>query len=215
MKRLTRSLLIGATTLLLGACAALTGKHATYTVYAPQLAPASFGTGKNKVEWQLQVEMPRASAALDSSRIAVMPRPGVLEVYPAVRWRDPAPALLRSLIVQAFDDSGRSAGVSAADSGLSADYSLAIELRDFQLEVDGPTSKATLRYTAKLFHRNSNRIVATRSFDVSEPATGTDIESAITAFERALNESLHELVDWTLEQGNQHRQPAENSPPVA
>ena len=44
-----------------------------------------------------------------------MPTPGVIEVYPQARWRDPAPDLLRSLIVQAFDHDGRIGGVSATE----------------------------------------------------------------------------------------------------
>jgi cholesterol transport system auxiliary component len=204
MMRLSRSVLLVAT-LALGACSAITGKSSTFTVYAPQLAKPSAQTAVSKADWQLQIELPQSSAALDSARIAVMPRPGVLEVYPGARWRDPAPALLRSLMVQAFDDSARVAGVSAADSGLSADYSLAIELRDFQLEVQGAEAAAALRYTAKLFHRASNRIVATRQFDDRQASTSTDIQQAMPAFEGVLNQSLLALVDWTVNEANQHR----------
>lgn len=209
MNRLTR-LLMPAGFLLLGACAALSGKHGSFTIYTPRLdlpttqdsVPAS-----PRIAWQLLIDAPRASAALDSTRIAVMPRPGVLEVYPDARWRDTAPTMLRSLVVQAFDHDGRIGGVSATDSGLNGDYSLSIELRDFQVELAGDSASAAIRLTAKLFDRRSNRIVASQAFDEVVPAAGSDIASAVAAFEQALNQLLPKIVDWTVRAGedNEHR----------
>ncbi|MEO8011626.1 MAG: ABC-type transport auxiliary lipoprotein family protein [Dokdonella sp.] len=191
---------------LLSACAALGGKQTPFAIYSPRLAPAAVTASTASVSWQLLVESPRASDALDSTRIAVMSAPGVLEVFPAARWRDPAPRLLRSLIVQAFDESGRIVGVSGSTSGLSADYTLAIELRDFQAEVDGDALSAVIRLHAKLFDPRANRIVATRRFDVSTPAAGNDVAAAVNAFEQALDELLPQLVDWTLQTGTQAQQ---------
>lgn len=196
---------------LLSACGALGGTRTPFAIYAPRLAPAVTAPATATVSWQLLVESPRASDALDSTRIAVMPAPGVLEVFPAARWRDPAPRMLRSLIVQAFDDSGRIVGVSGSTSGLSADYALAIELRDFQAEVDGGTVSAVIRLHAKLFDPRANRIVATRQFNVSAPAAGNDVAAAVNAFEQALDELLPQLVDWTLQTGTQAQQRAASS----
>jgi cholesterol transport system auxiliary component len=211
MTRLPRLLIITAS-LLLGACAALTGKHDTFTVYTPRLdlpKPAN----ASSVTWQLLIETPRASAALDTPRIAAMPTAGVLEFYPAARWRDPAPYLLRSLIVQAFDDSGRITGVSGSTSGLSADYSLAIELRDFQIELSGGSAHAAIRLTAKLFDHRDNRIVAMRTFNEETPAADSGVTSAVGAFEQALNRLLPQIVDWTLQQGEAQRRTADANKP--
>ena len=85
----------------LAACAALGGKPTPFSIHslvvpafdAPQAAP---------VDWQLQVLLPQASSALDSARIAVMPTPGVPESIRLCAGVTRA-ALLRSLVVQAFD----------------------------------------------------------------------------------------------------------------
>lgn len=203
----TRLLMTSALVLLLGACAALSGKHGSFTVHAPQLhlpAARQPATDMPPISWQLLVDTPRASAALDTARIVVMPTPGVLEVYPDARWRDPAPAMLRSLIVQAFDHDGRVGGVSATESGLNGDFSLSIELRDFQLELGSGSAQAAIRFSAKLFDRRSNRIVAGRAFDQVVPAAASDVASAVAAFEQALDQLLPQLVDWTLQQGEAH-----------
>lgn len=203
MMRKFRFLLPGVL-VLVAACSALGGKHTPFAVYAPQLELPVSGSAAGSTSWQLLIDTPRTSATLDSALVAVMPSPGVLEVYPAARWRDPAPIMLRSLIVLAFDNDGRIGGVSAADAGLSGDYALSMELRGFQVELSGAGAQAAIRLTAKLFDHANNRIVASRSFDVTAPAASSDVSDAVKAFEQALNEMLPALVDWTIEQGNLH-----------
>lgn len=199
--RAMRRVMLLACALSLAACSALGGKQTPFAIHAPAV-PAFATPTAPPVEWQLQVMLPQASSALDSPRIAVMPSPGVLEVYPAVRWRDPAPRLLRSLVVQAFDASGRITGVSGAHAGLSADYALAIELHDFQAEVRADGTHAAIRLQAKLFDLRANRIVATHAFEATSPAAGNDAASAVTAFDAALAQLLPALVDWTIEAGS-------------
>lgn len=204
MSHALRLLAILLATTALAACAALGGRQTAFAIHSPAL-PAFPAPAAAAVDWQLQVVLPQASSALDSARIAVRPRSGVLEVYPAVRWRDPAPRLLRGLVVQAFDASGRITGVSGAQSGLTADYALAIELHDFQAEVGDGGTQAAIRLQAKLFDLRSNRIVATRAFAATAPAAGDDVASVVAAFDAALASLLPELVDWTLASGNAAR----------
>ncbi len=202
MNRSTRLFVLGAG-LALSACAALSGKHGSFVVYAPQLhlAPAKISAATSKINWQLLIDTPQASATLDTARIAIMTSPGVIEVYPDARWRDPAPMLLRSLLVQAFDLDGRISGISAVDSGLNGDYSLAMDLRDFQIELVDGSARAAIRLTARLFDRRSNRIVASQLFIEVAPATGSDVASAAEAFTNALDQLMPKVVAWTLEKG--------------
>ncbi|MBX3690637.1 ABC-type transport auxiliary lipoprotein family protein [Dokdonella sp.] len=186
---------------LLAGCSALGGKHTPFSIHSPKLSPFA-PAATTPVDWQLQIALPQASSALDSPRIAVMPHPGVLEVYPAARWRDPAPRLLRSLVVEAFDLSGRVGGVSGANVGLSADYALAIDLRDFQAEVGRDGTRAAIRLQARLFDLRGNRIVATRAFDETAAAANSDVGNVVAAFETALAQLMPELVNWTITSGN-------------
>lgn len=198
---LTRFLAIGAFSLL-SACGALGGKHVAFTVYSPQISTTPKPESAPTATWQLLIDTPRASAALDTTHISIMPAAGLLEVYPAARWRDSAAQMLRSLIVQAFDDSGRFSGVSSTGAGMRGDFTLAIELRDFQIELHGAAAHAAIRLTAKLFNHRDNRIVATRIFNVQAPAAGVDVGSAFSAFEQALNQLMPDLIDWTAQQGS-------------
>lgn len=204
MNRLVAILTAFGVSLLLGACAALSGKHGSFAIYAPQLDLSAHAQDNAGVPWQLLVDTPQSSGTLDTARIAVMPSPGVLEVYADARWSDPAPTLLRNLIVRAFETDARVNGVSAVDAGLGGDYLLAINLHDFQIELAGGTPRAVIRLTAKLYDRSSNRIVASHALAASADAGSTDAASAARAFELAINELMPQLVEWTIAQGNGH-----------
>lgn len=191
--------------LLLAGCSSLLNvQRSPFTIYSPQYTVPSGEPGGARVSWQLAVETPSASDTLDTARMAVMPTPGVLEVFPAARWRDAAPALLRSLIVQGFENSGRIVGVGSAVSGLRADYALAIVVRDFQLEIDNGAPRAAVRLQAQLLDYASSRVLATAAFTQAEPAAGADAASAFVAFEASLNKLIPEVVDWTLREGSAH-----------
>jgi cholesterol transport system auxiliary component len=185
----------------LAACSSLLNVQRTpFTIYSPKLAAPAATASAPRVDWQLAVETPLASDALDTTRIVVMPSPGVIEVYPGARWSDSAPALLRNLIVQGFEDSQRIVGVGSAASGLRADYALAIEVRDFQLEMNAGTH-AEIRLQVRLLDYTTNRVLAARTFDAQAPAATTDAAAAFGAFQDALNRIVPELVEWTLREG--------------
>lgn len=200
MKSRRRFLPVLALPLVLGACSSLLNVQRTpFTIYSPQYsAERSVGAS---VDWQLVVETPLASDTLATARILVMPSPGVIEVFPGARWSDPAPSLLRDLAVRGFEASGRIVGVGSAVSGLRADYSLAIDLHAFQIEIVDGAPRAAVRFQARLLDYTSNRVFAARTFSAEEAASGADARGAFAAFQQALNRSVAELVDWTLAGG--------------
>ena len=110
------------------------------------------------------------------------------------------PALLRNLIVQGFENSQRIVGVGSSASGLRADYALALEVRDFQLEMN-PAPHAQIRLQVRLLDYTSNRVLAAHAFSAEAPAQGSDAAAAFAAFEAALNQLVPQLVDWSLREG--------------
>lgn len=187
--------------LVLGACGSLTGKKEPFTVYAPRYtAPADTAKGP-PVQWQLSIDTPLASDALDSAHMLVMPSPGALETYKNARWSDTTPMLLRALLIQAFQDSGRITGVGASTSGLHGDYLLNIDLYDFETQYREGSPHAVIRLTAKLTDSSLNRIAAARTFEADAPVAGSLAPAAAAAFDQALGELLPQIVDWTLTEG--------------
>ncbi|MBZ0222393.1 MAG: membrane integrity-associated transporter subunit PqiC [Dokdonella sp.] len=200
MKIVRLPLLLAALTL--AGCASLLGKPQPFTIYAPGYSPPTAPAGGEKVNWQLLVETPQSSETLNTPRIVVMPSPGVIEVYPGARWSDPAPALLRRLIVQGFEQSGRILGVGSPTTGLNADYALAIDLHAFQGEVRADGSHAVVAFQARLLDYRSSRVLASRAFNADEPIASKDSAAAFNAFQSAVSESVASLVEWTLQEGS-------------
>jgi len=200
IKRL-RALHALAALLAVGACASLTGTKESFTVYSPRYeAPSSTAQGK-PVDWQLAIDTPLASDALDASRMRVMPTPGALETYKGGRWADTPPLVLRGLLIEAFQETGRIAGVGAVTSGLHADYTMTIDLYDFEVQYRDGTPHALIRLNAKLNDASINRVRAAKTFEADEPVSGTTAGDAAAAFDRAIDALLAGIVRWTIDQG--------------
>ena len=89
-----------------------------------------------KVEAQLVVEEPTAASAVDTDRIAVRPNDFQVQYFPRARWVDRAPALVQTMLVESFENTGKVAAVGRQAIGLSADFTLVTDLREFQAEVE-------------------------------------------------------------------------------
>jgi cholesterol transport system auxiliary component len=200
MKRLRAGPALAAL-LLVGACASLTGTRESFTVYAPRYEPpANMADGK-RVDWQLAIDTPLASDALDTSRMLVMPTPGALETYKGGRWADTPPLVLRGLLIEAFQQTGRIAGVGAVTSGIHADYTITIDLYDFEVQYQGAAPHALIRLNAKLNDVSINRVRAAKTFTADEPVSGTTAGDAAAAFDRAIDALLADIVHWTIDEG--------------
>lgn len=165
--------------------------------YSPQLriaVPAEVP----RVDWQLAVARPGAENMLSGTRIAVRERGAELQVLAGARWSDSVPELLQALVVRAFEDSGRILGVARQASALNADYALALDVRAFEAEYDDTgVPRVHVAFTAKLVG-SANRVLAARTFDARVDARGRQAPAVVQAFEAALEQTLAELVAWTL-----------------
>ena len=182
-------------------CAVLAGPS-EYAIYSPQPQIAA-PSDHTIVAWQLQVQQPYAGETLSAPKLLVMPTPAVYEVFPAARWRDPPPALVGTLLLQAFEQSGRIVGVDRAASGVNTDFVLSSELRDFQIELIDGAPRARITLHARLLGFADNRIVAARTFEATAPAATQDAASGAQAIESALATLLPQVRDWTFDAANQ------------
>lgn len=193
--------------LALAGCSVLaSGDRHPITIYAPQ-ARVSADPAWPQVDWQLAVAKPAASRLVDSPRINVRPTPGELEVYRGATWSQPATDMLEDALLRGFEDTGRINAVARIATGIRSDYKLTIDLRRFESDYAGnERPAATIELNAKLIHSLDQRVVASRTFRVAEPAAGTDLGSVTAAFETALARTTTELIGWTLASGQADRQ---------
>lgn len=188
--------------LALAGCSVLaSGDRHPVTIYAPQ-ARISADPSWPQVGWQLAIAKPAATRLVDSPRINVRPTPGELEVYRGATWSQPATDMLEDALLRGFEDSGRIDAVARIATGIRSDYKLAIDLRRFESDYAGnERPAATIELNAKLIHSLDQRVVASRTFLIAEPAAGTDVGSVTVAFETALGKAATDLIGWTLVAG--------------
>ena len=152
------------------------------------------------VSWQLVVEEPLAAGGLGTNRIAVRPSPTQLQYFKNASWTERLPKMLQSLLVASLEDSGRIVAVGRQAIGMRADYSLKIEIRDFQAEFfDGATvPEVRVRLSAKLLRQPRQEIIASRVFEHSVVAEAGNMRTIVTTFDRALGPLIRDLVYWAL-----------------
>ena len=188
----------------LAACSILGGSHEPVTIYAPDpRIPAD--PSWPDAAWQLSIGRPEAARFVDSSRIAVRPNPGELQVYKGAAWAKTPSEQLQDTVLRTLEDSQKIAAVARQGSGIAADYKLEMDLRRFEADYAGGTvPAATIEVNAKLLHSIDQDVVATRTFLQAVPAAGTGTAQVAQAFEQALAAIGHDIAGWTLASGNAH-----------
>jgi len=177
-------------------------------------SPASDTAGAPPMTWWLTVDRPDADGSLDTRNIAVHTTAHRVAYYPRAAWPDPAPEMVRQLIVGAFRDTGRIAGVDPRPRRRTADYRLSLQLRAFHAVVpadDGaPDVRVTL--TATLARTATGEVIGQRQFRAHRRATGRDVDRVVEAFDHATTAAIAQLVTWTLQRT---RAAAARAPPAS
>lgn len=148
----------------------------------------------------LRIARPQSSQALDSNRIAVVPRGDLLSSYQGARWSSPAPALLRDHLLDALQRDGRFKALVSDDSHLQADLLLDGDLRAFQVEYAEGGPQARILIDLHLADANSQRIRASRRFSISQPLAAEQVSAAVSAFGMAADHLAAQVAVWLGEE---------------
>lgn len=183
-----RTILAASSMLALAACGG--SPVATFNLTAPDA-----GTGESRGRGQLIIMQPVATAPYTSERLVVTTSPGAVAYLKGAQWSDNLPVLLQTRILQTFENSRLLRAVGRPGEKMVAALSLNSEIRRF--DVDVKAGQAVIELSVKLINDASGRVVATRIFDASVPATSTRGPAAAAALDQALGRLLRELVIWT------------------
>ncbi|MEW5546131.1 ABC-type transport auxiliary lipoprotein family protein [Pseudomonas soli] len=159
------------------------------------------------LDWSLRLNKPLASEALAGPRIAVIPQGDVISSYKGARWSDPTPMLVRNRLLDGFQRDGRVQRLSADDSNLQADYELGGELQAFQSEYrSGGAVEVVIRYDARLVQGRSQRILASKRFEVRQPLGSQQVPAVVAGFGTASDQLARQVIDWTVSQAQAKNQ---------
>jgi cholesterol transport system auxiliary component len=183
---------------LAGGCSVLGGSPSpAQYVLSPK---STFDEGLPSTRVQLVVDEPFAAYGLNTTRIALAPEDYQLEYFAGVAWSDRAPAMVQTLIVESFENSGRIGAISRESVDLRPDYILKTEMREFEAVIRGDDvpPEVLIQINAKLVAMPRRLIFANNTFESSETAAAREIVAVVTAFDIALGDVLKELIEWTL-----------------
>jgi len=190
-----------ASALLTAACSVLPSPKAgpthTYRLQQPASAgpvPASPGTAV------LAVAVPEAGAGLDTARMAYVKQPFGIRYFARSRWADTPAHMLAPLMVSALAASGRFGAVLPAPASVPAALELDTRLLRFDQDFTHTPSRVTIALSARVTDRVHQRILATRVFQVSEPAPGDDPYAGVQAANRAVDRLLKQLTAFCVAQ---------------
>jgi cholesterol transport system auxiliary component len=148
----------------------------------------------------LQIMQPQATPGLDSERIILRRDDNRIDYVSDAKWSGNLNSMMQSLLVESFDRSHALKAVGSDLVAMSHDYTLLIEIRDFQAEylASNPVPRAHVRLTAKLIKADTATVVATRNYEEKEAATGDDLTSIVHAFDTATQNALQKVVSETI-----------------
>lgn len=165
------------------------------------LTPKStFSANLPNVDWQLTVELPLADAGINTSRIATRKSAVTIDYYQGANWIDTAPRMVQTLLVESFENSNQIVGVGRQSATLRADYTLIMELREFQAEYKNGEAipSAHVRLNAKLVRLPQRVIVATKNADFSTKSNSGKLDDVVRAFDDSLGRAVKVIVEWAL-----------------
>lgn len=181
-----------------GAISALEGATTPLEVFELRAQPQPQAARQSPV--QVIVELPNTTGALDTDRIMIRPNALQAQYLPEVRWGDPVPVMLQTLMLRSIESTGAFAYVGRRPLGAGGDFAILTELRDFQAEIgpNGEGASARLQMTVRILRERDMRIIATRSFTATAPAASTETGPVVAAFDAAVAQLLAEFTAWAL-----------------
>jgi cholesterol transport system auxiliary component len=152
-----------------------------------------------KVDWGLAVARPDVADVHDTERLALQ-RGQTMDYYADAQWTDSAPRLLQSLLVEAFEKSGRIGAVARDSGGVRGDYILTGEVRHFEAQYDSGNAapNVVVDIEAKLLTLPRRDVVATLDSTHQVRAAQNSVPAVVAAFNQATGAALEEIAAWTL-----------------
>ena len=184
----------------------LTGCSSLFVQPAPRLyrlVPQTEAAAPNQrpIHQQLVIVLPISPQSLDTDRIALTRNRTTLDYFAGASWTDRTPVLLQGLLIRAFEDSGRIIGVGRDLSGLTPDYLLETDLREFEArygEAGSELPTVTVSLVAKLVKMPDHHIIDGIHVNEQASAAHNDLASIVDAFDTAVGKVLAQVVVWTL-----------------
>ena len=165
-----------------------------------QLSPKStFPPNLPRVGGVLLIETPTAAPGLGSARIALVRQANQLEYYAGADWVDVLPTLVRTRLVQSFDNSRAIDATSGRAAGPIPDYRLVVNIRHFEAVygslADGPDTWVAL--DVRLLG-DRREMISRNTFEARVPVGDPRLGEIMLSFDEAFGSVAKDIVVWTM-----------------
>jgi cholesterol transport system auxiliary component len=163
----------------LGLAGCALGGSAAPTTY-DLVAPRSFAPAKG-AGYQLVVAEPTTVQALDTNRIMIRPRADQISYYKGVAWSDRLPHLYQVRMIETLQNSGAVKAVFSSNDRADGEYTLATEVRAFQIDNTSGHPSADVDVFAKLINNDTSKVVASKGFTARVASASDDPAAGVAA----------------------------------
>lgn len=183
-----------ALTILLSGCALLGGGSRPLDTY--ELTAPTIEQRRGRSYRQILIAEPSALRALDGENIVIATSPGSIQYLKGAQWADRLPKIVQARLAETFQRSGRFRGVGRPGEGLAIDYQVIVDIRAFEVRVDG-AAQANVELFVRLLNDRNGTVRAEKTFSAAVPVTGAGNAAYINALDAAFGNATVEIVTWT------------------
>jgi cholesterol transport system auxiliary component len=159
----------------------------------PESIPKRHSDGSSLV-----VITPDANQLYSSSDMAYTTSPYQVAYYAKNSWAEPPAQMLKPLMIDTLQKTHHYQAVSTADVLGQNDYVLHTQLQQLQQDFYQGRSYIHLKILAQLVRSNTGKIVATKFFDITEPAPQLSPYGGVVAANLATEKFLRQLAVFCL-----------------
>jgi cholesterol transport system auxiliary component len=155
----------------------------------------------NPIPLVLTVSPPRAAPGYDTTRMAFVRQPHLLEYFAKNRWAETPAKMLSPLLVRALELRTGFKAITSADGMVKGDVRLDTEITLLQQEFTTSPSRLHMKLRVQLIEQASYRVLATQVFDVVEAAPTDDPYGGVIAANRMLPMLLGQIANFAAMNG--------------
>lgn len=199
MRGFLHSLTTAILLLMISGCGSLLSTPAPNDLYQLTSPTLTETASTPKVLWRFGIDYPDAIGGLHAKRIAIRESKNKVGFIQGIRWVEPLPEMLQTLILETFEQSEYFTFVQRQTIGLVTDYILQTEIRDYHVINTGRTGQQVhLRIQAKLVDRWKKSVFFEKTFEYRIPTGARGKPQIIAAFDQVTHQFLQNLLEWVV-----------------
>lgn len=178
---------------LLSGCGAL--GHGTPALDTYELSAPTPASGHRKGHVQVLIAEPSALKALDGQNIVIKASPGSIQYLKGAQWADRLPKVVQATLAETFQKSNRFGGVGKPGEGLAIDYQVIVDIRAFEVRVDGG-DVAYVELFVRVLNDRDGVVKASKTFQTTARVSGKGNDGYVAGLDAAFDEAALDIVNW-------------------